>query len=60
MLVNLVLKRQTEMVNGTRISNLYLPLFYENNTEGTNFRIMFICFTFEKCACFVLYVFCKI
>ena len=32
--------------------------YYENNTEGTNFRIMFICFTFVKCACFVLYSTC--
>ena len=24
---------------------VYLPLFNESNTEGTNFRIMLICFT---------------
>ena len=29
-------------------------IFYESNTEGNNFWIMFICFTFLKCACFVL------
>ena len=28
-------------------------IFYKSNTEGTNFRIMFICFTFVKCTCFV-------
>ena len=30
---------------------------YASNTEGTNFRIMFICVMFVKCACFVLYSF---
>ena len=35
-----------------------VPLFFCSNTEGTNFRFMFICFTFVKCACFVLYSTC--
>ena len=34
---------------------ILFAILYESNTEGTNFRIMFICFTFVKCACFVLY-----
>ena len=56
---NLVLKRQTEMVNGTSIDSLlFLPFFFnESNAEGTNFRITFICFMFVKCACLVLYCF---
>ena len=33
-------------------------MFYESNTKGTNFRIKFICFTFVKCAYFVLYSTC--
>ena len=33
-------------------------IFYESNTEGTNFWTMFICFTFVKSACFVLYSTC--
>ena len=36
-------------------------IFYDSNTEGTNFGIMFICFTFVKCAYFVIvFNFCKI
>ena len=37
---------------------LFAFFFYRSNTEGTNFRIMFICFTFVKCAYFVLYSTC--
>ena len=33
----------------------FICLFYESNIEGTDFRIMFICFMFVKCACFVLF-----
>ena len=51
----MVLKHKTETVNGISISYLYLPFLYESNTKGTNFQIRFICFTFVKCACFVLY-----
>ena len=40
------------MVNGTSISKLYCR-FYESNTEGTNFRIMCVCFMFLQCECFV-------
>ena len=29
-------------------------MFYKSNTEGTNFRIIFVCFAFVYCACFVL------
>ena len=51
--LNLVLKRQTErsMVPG---SPNCISLFV-SNTEGTYYRLMFICFTFVKCACFILY-----
>ena len=43
---NLVLKRYTETVNGTSIDRLTLfAIFYKSNTEWTNFRIMFVCFT---------------
>ena len=45
--VNVVLKGQIETVNGTSISKRYLLFYYENNTERTNFRIIYvICFTF--------------
>ena len=53
--MNLALKRQTEMVNWYQHLLTLFAFFYENNTEGTTFRIMLICFTFVKCACFVLY-----
>ena len=33
-------------------------LFYESNTEGANFRIVFICFTFVTRASFVVYSTC--
>ena len=36
---NLVLKRQTEMVNGTSILKKKC-IFYETSTEGTNFLVM--------------------
>ena len=53
---NLVLKHQTE--NGQwyqHLLTLFAFFFYERNPEGINFRISFICFTFVKCACLVLY-----
>ena len=31
--------------------------FFFTDIVGTNFRIMFVCFTFVKCACFVLYLY---
>ena len=37
---------------------LFAIFFYESNAKGTEFWIMFICFTFVKCACFVLYSIC--
>ena len=37
------------------LPTLFAFFFNESNTEGTSFWIMFICFTFVKCACFVLY-----
>ena len=43
----LVLKRQTEMVNGSWYQHLLTLLpFFMSNTEWTNFRIMFVCFMF--------------
>ena len=36
-------------------NSTFLSFFFnESNTEGTNFRIVFICFTFVKYACFVV------
>ena len=41
--------------NGQRYQHLLtlFAIFYETNTEGTNFRIMFVCFVYY--AGFVLY-----
>ena len=50
----LVLKRQTERQCYQHLLTLFV-IFYHSNTEGTNCWIMFISFTFVKCACFVLY-----
>ena len=46
----MVLKCQTETVNLTS----HLAIFYQSSTEGTNFRIMFICLTCVYRAGFVL------
>ena len=45
--VNVVLKHQTKMVNGT-MQHLFslFAIFYKSNAEGTNFWIMFVCCTF--------------
>ena len=58
---NLVLKRQTETVSiwYQHLLTLFAIFFTRGNTntvaEGTHFRIMFICFMFVNCACFVSY-----
>ena len=51
---NLVLKRQTEPSMVPASPN-FICHFYESNTEGANFRIVFISFMFVKCACFISY-----
>ena len=58
---NLVLKRQTEMVKWYQhLRTLYTCMFSTRviPIKVSDFRIMFVCFTFTKCACFVLYSNC--
>ena len=45
---------QDRTVNGTSFF-ICLFFFYESNTEGINFWIMFVCFTFVKNNVHVLY-----
>ena len=42
-------------VNGTSISELYLPLFMRAIWKGLTFRLC-LYFTFGNCACFILYL----
>ena len=57
-LKNLILKRHTKKGQWYQHLLTVFVNLYKSNTEGTNFRIMFICLTFVKCACFVLYSTC--
>ena len=52
--LNLVLKPDRNGQWYQHLLTFFWPPFYESNTAGTNFRIMFIWFMFVKCACFVV------
>ena len=52
-LLNLVLKRQTETVNVTSITNFMGAIFYNSNTKGTNFWIYII--SLKYCVSTIMY-----